>query len=258
MQERIVRTTIRLVMALIAIGSSDHLIGQESASQKPQGPGEQWYQRGFETRFPSTPIRSMVDRQLRGRGINDQRVLAVMGSVPRDRFVPKEFRNSAFDDRPLPIGYGQTISQPFIVAFMTEQLQPKKNQRVLEIGTGSGYQAAVLSGLVAEVYTIEIIKPLAERAESVLRELGYDNVHVKAGDGYKGWPEHEPFDSIIVTAAPDHVPAPLVEQLKEGGRMIIPVGNQNAQKLYLLEKRNGKVQQSAVIPVKFVPLLREK
>jgi protein-L-isoaspartate(D-aspartate) O-methyltransferase len=245
---------IGLLVGLISIGQ---LTAQESASQKPQEPGDQWYQRGFGTRFPSSPIGAMVERQLRGRGISDQRVLSVMGAVPREKFVPKEFRNGAYDDRPLPIGYGQTISQPFIVAFMTEQLQPKKNQRVFEVGTGSGYQAAVLSGLVAEVYTIEIIRPLAQRAAAVLNELGYNNVHVKAGDGYKGWPEHAPFDAIIVTAAPDHVPPPLIEQLKEGGRMMIPVGKSNAQKLYLLEKQNGKVLQSAVIPVKFVPLTRE-
>ena len=204
-----------------------------------------------------SPVAAMVERQLRWRGIRDADVLRVMGAVPREKFVPKELQTSAYDDRPLPIGYGQTISQPYIVAFMTEQLQPKKTQRVLEIGTGSGYQAAVLSDLVAEVYTIEIVRPLAERAEAVLRELGYKNVHVKAGDGYKGWPEHAPFDAIIVTAAPDHVPAPLVEQLKEGGRMVIPVGKSGAQELYLLEKRGGQVKQTAVIPVRFVPLTRD-
>ena len=181
-----------------------------------------------------------------------------MGSVPREKFVPKELRTSAYDDRPLPIGYGQTISQPFIVALMTEQLQPKKTQRVLEIGTGSGYQAAVLSDLVSEVYTIEIVRPLAQRAEAVLRELGYKNVQVRAGDGYKGWPEHAPFDAIIVTAAPDHVPTPLVEQLREGGRMVIPVGASGSQKLYLLEKQAGQIKQTAVIPVRFVPLTRER
>ncbi|HEV8618740.1 MAG TPA: protein-L-isoaspartate(D-aspartate) O-methyltransferase, partial [Candidatus Udaeobacter sp.] len=163
----------------------------------------------------------------------------------------------AYDDRPLPIGYGQTISQPFIVALMTQRLQPKPNDRVLEIGTGSGYQAAVLSELAGEVYTIEIVRPLAQHAEVLLRELGYKNVHVKAGDGYKGWPEHAPFDAIIVTAAPDHVSQPLVEQLKEGGRMVIPVGKTGAQMLYLLEKRGGKIKQKAVIPVKFVPFTRD-
>lgn len=180
-----------------------------------------------------------------------------MAKVPRERFVAKELRARAYEDRPLPIGYGQTISQPFIVAFMTQQLRPKSSDRVLEIGTGSGYQAAVLAELVREVYTIEIVKPLAQSAELVLRDLGYKNVHVKAGDGYKGWRKHAPFDAIIVTAAPDHVPQPLVDQLKEGGRMIIPVGKTHAQELYLLEKRGGAVKQTAVIPVKFVPLTRE-
>jgi len=198
-----------------------------------------------------------VERQLRPRGIDDSRTLRAMAKVPREKFVAKELQARAYEDRPLPIGYGQTISQPFIVAFMTQELKPKPTDRILEVGTGSGYQAAVLAELVAEVYTIEIVKPLAESAEVRLRELGYKNVHVKAGDGYKGWREHAPFDAIIVTAAPDHVPQPLVEQLKEGGRMIIPVGKTFAQELYLLEKRGGVVKQTAVIPVKFVPLTRE-
>ena len=180
-----------------------------------------------------------------------------MGKVQRENFVANELRDSAYEDRPLPIGHGQTISQPFIVAFMTQELKPRPTDRVLEIGTGSGYQAAVLAELVAEVYTIEIVRPLAESAEVRLRELGYKNVHVKAGDGYKGWPEHAPFDAIIVTAAPDHVPQPLIDQLKEGGRMIIPVGKTFAQELYLLEKHGGVVKQTAVIPVKFVPLTRD-
>ncbi|MEY2496340.1 MAG: protein-L-isoaspartate(D-aspartate) O-methyltransferase [Verrucomicrobiota bacterium] len=201
---------------------------------------------------------AMVERQLRPRGIDDPMTLRAMSKVPREKFVPPELRASAYEDRPLPIGYGQTISQPFIVAFMTQQLKPKATDRVLEIGTGSGYQAAVLSELVAQVYSIEIVKPLAERSAALLRELGYKNVQVKAGDGYKGWPEHAPFDAIIVTAAPDHVPAPLVEQLKEGGRMIIPVGKTSAQELYLLEKHGGQVRQTAVIPVRFVPLTRER
>lgn len=181
-----------------------------------------------------------------------------MGKVPREKFVPKELVNKAYDDRPLPIGYGQTISQPFIVGFMTLQLQPKTTDRVLEIGTGSGYQAAVLGELVAEVYTIEIVRPLAQQAEGVLREMGYKNVHVKAGDGYKGWPEHAPFDAIIVTAAPDHVPQPLVEQLKEGGRLIIPVGKYPAQRLYTYEKRGAHLKETAVMPVRFVPLTRDR
>ncbi len=198
-----------------------------------------------------------MERQLRPRGIDDSRTLRAMAKVPREKFVAKELQARAYEDRPLPIGYGQTISQPFIVAFMTQELKPKPTDRILEVGTGSGYQAAVLAELVAEVYTIEIVKPLAESAEVRLRELGYKNVHVKAGDGYKGWRERAPFDAIIVTAAPDHVPQPLVEQLKEGGRMIIPVGKTFAQESYLLEKRGGVVKQTAVIPVKFVPLTRE-
>ncbi len=246
------RRAIGWLAALVSVSSAGKLTSQES------GPPREWYARGTLTQAPASSAAAMVERQLRGRGISDPRVLQAMRSVPREKFVPKELRSSAYDDRPLPIGYGQTISQPFIVAFMTEQLQPKTNQRVLEIGTGSGYQAAVLSGLVAKVYTIEIVRPLAQRAEAVLRELGYENVQVRAGDGYKGWPEHAPFDAIIVTAAPDHVPSPLVEQLKEGGRMVIPVGESGAQKLYLLEKQGGQVRQTAVIPVRFVPLTRER
>jgi protein-L-isoaspartate(D-aspartate) O-methyltransferase len=202
-------------------------------------------------------VGAMVERQLRPRGIDDPRTLRAMAKVPREKFVPKALVKNAYDDRPLPIGYGQTISQPFIVGFMTQQLQPKPTDRVLEIGTGSGYQAAVLAELVAEVYTIEIVRPLAQQAEALLRELGYKNVHVKAGDGYKGWPEHAPFDAIIVTAAPDHVPQPLVDQLKEGGRMIIPVGKSFAQRLHTFEKRGNQLKETAVIPVKFVPLTRD-
>ena len=198
----------------------------------------------------------MVVRQLERRGITDQRVLQAMGEVPRHEFVPSEARTYAYDDRPLPIGFDQTISQPYIVAFMTEELQPQSRDRVLEVGTGSGYQAAILAELVAEVYTIEIIEPLAKKAEATLQRLGYKNVHVKTGDGYKGWPERAPFDSIIVTCAPERVPQPLLDQLKEGGRMIIPVGAKFAQELYLFEKKNGRLQQSAVLPVRFVPMLR--
>ena len=200
----------------------------------------------------------MVEIQIKGRGITDSRVTEVMSSVPRHEFVPVSYRARAYEDHPLPIGYGQTISQPYIVAFMTEQLRSQPTDRVLEIGTGSGYQAAVLSKLVAEVYTIEIVKPLAQRAETDLRRLNYSNVKVKAGDGYKGWPKHAPFDAIIVTAAPDHVPQPLIDQLKEGGRMIIPVGGREMQQLYLLEKHVGKLTQRAVLPVNFVPLTREQ
>ncbi len=201
--------------------------------------------------------KKMVDRQLTGPGrdISNKAVLKAMGEVPRHEFVPKIQQRNAYADSPLPIGHQQTISQPYIVAFMTEQLDPKPNDRVLEIGTGSGYQAAVLSGLVKEVYTIEIVEPLAKRAAATLKKLGYKNVHVKAGDGYKGWPEKAPFDAIIVTCAPEKVPEPLVKQLRDGGRMIIPVGKQGTvQHLFLLRKKGTKIEKESILPVRFVPM----
>src|SRR5262245_2150570 len=200
----------------------------------------------------------MVQQQLVTRGINDQRVLAAMAKVPREEFVPPESRIASYEDGPLPIGYAQTISQPYIVAFMTEQLRPKPSDRVLEIGTGSGYQAAILAELVADVYTIEIVEPLATTAEATLQRLGYKNVHLMVGDGYRGWPEEAPFDAIIVTCAPGKVPQPLVDQLKDDGRMVIPVGERFAQQLYLLEKKNGQLKESATLPVRFVPMTREQ
>jgi len=199
----------------------------------------------------------MVTEQLKARGISDERVLNAMNKVPREEFVPPDSRAGSYEDGPLPIGYGQTISQPYIVAFMTEQLRLKPSDRVLEIGTGSGYQAAILAELMSQVYSIEIVEPLAKNAEATLQRLGYENVHVKIGDGYKGWPEAAPFDAIIVTCAPDRVPQPLVDQLKDGGRMVIPVGDRIAQELYLLEKKNGQLKQSATLPVRFVPMARE-
>ena len=199
----------------------------------------------------------MLEQQLKPRGIKDERVLAAMAKVPREEFVPADVRPSAYEDGPLPIGYDQTISQPYVVAFMTEQLRPKRSDRVLEIGSGSGYQAAILGELVAEIYTIEIVEPLAKSAEATLQRLGYKNVHIKVGDGYKGWPEEAPFDAIIVTCAPEKVPQPLVDQLKDGGRMVIPVGERFAQQLYLLEKKNGQLKESVTLPVRFVPMLRE-
>jgi len=200
--------------------------------------------------------RRMVVEQLKapGRDIRNPRVLRAMEKVPRHEFVPESVRAHAYEDRPLPIGFGQTISQPFIVAFMTEQVDPQPGEKVLEVGTGSGYQAAVLAEMGAEVYTIEIIDPLAERARATLERLGYTNVHVRAGDGYLGWPEAGPFDAILVTCAPDHVPEPLIEQLKDGGRMIIPVGPPGMQELVVLRKREGKLERRAVLPVLFVPM----
>jgi protein-L-isoaspartate(D-aspartate) O-methyltransferase len=187
----------------------------------------------------------------------DPKVLAAMGKVPRHRFVRKSLEAEAYVNRPLPIGHGQTISQPYIVAIMTDLLSPKAGDRVLELGTGSGYQAAVLSELVREVYSIEIIEPLAKEAQERLSELGLKNVQVKVGDGYYGWPEHAPFDSIIVTAAASHVPAPLVNQLKAGGRMVIPVGTGFfLQHLMLVEKRSdGAITTRQLLPVAFVPLM---
>jgi len=204
--------------------------------------------------------KAMVERQLKGPGreIKSERVLKAMGQVRRHEFVPEELRSRAYDDRPLPIGHGQTISQPYIVAFMTEKLDPQPGDRVLEIGTGSGYQAAVLAELVKEVYSIEIVKPLAERAKATLEKQGCDKVTVRAGDGYQGWKEKAPFDAVIVTCAPDHIPRPLVEQLKEGGKMIIPVGAQgDLQQLHLLRKVNGKIKREAILPVRFVPMTRD-
>jgi protein-L-isoaspartate(D-aspartate) O-methyltransferase len=198
----------------------------------------------------------MVEEQLAspGRNITNRQILAAMRKVPRHEFVPEPMRRFAYEDNPLPIGHGQTISQPYIVAFMTERLQPKSTDRVLEIGTGSGYQAAVLAELVADVYTIEIVEPLAKRAEADLKRLGYKNVSVRAGDGYQGWAEAAPFDAVIVTCAPEQIPQPLIDQLKEGGRMIIPVGPSNDQQLYLLERKGAKVERRAVLPVRFVPM----
>jgi protein-L-isoaspartate(D-aspartate) O-methyltransferase len=200
--------------------------------------------------------RQMVAEQLcgPGRGLTNARVLEVMRQVPRHEFLPPAYRQDACQDTALPIGHGQTLSQPFIVGFMTEKLDPQTTDRVLEIGTGSGYQAAVLASLVKEVYTIEIIPELARRAEADLRRLGCTNVQVRAGDGYQGRPDKAPFDAIIVTCAPDKVPQPLVEQLKDGGRMIIPVGPDGEQHLVLLTKTRGKLEQRAVLPVRFVPM----
>lgn len=200
----------------------------------------------------------MVKNQIEARGINNPKVLSAMRKVERHLFVPPGQVNAAYGDHPLPIGYDQTISQPYIVAFMTDVLDVKRDTKVLEIGTGSGYQAAILGELCDSVFTIEIVKPLGEKAQSLLKSLGYTNVFVKIGDGYKGWPEYAPFDAIIVTCSPSHVPQPLIDQLAEGGRMIIPVGRTFNQELVLMEKKKGKLKQQAVLPVRFVPMVNEK
>jgi protein-L-isoaspartate(D-aspartate) O-methyltransferase len=203
--------------------------------------------------------KEMVSRQISARDVNDTNVLAAMRKVPRHAFIPAGRRRYAYVDSALPIEHGQTISQPYIVAFMTEALQLDPNSKVLEIGTGSGYQAAVCAEIAREVYTIEIVEELAAGAAKLLKELGYDNVHVKAGDGYFGWPEHAPFDAIIGTAAAGRVPEPLLEQLKPGGRMILPVeGDFGFQHLILITKdEDGNLQQKNVMPVRFVPMTGE-
>ncbi len=186
--------------------------------------------------------------------ITDERVIRAMLAVPRHRFVPFNVRELAYNDRALPIGFEQTISQPYVVAYMTAHLQPKPSDRILEIGTGSGYQAAVLAHLVAHVYTIEIVSPLAERARETVESLGLTNISVRNADGFQGWSDAAPFDGIIVTCAPQHIPQPLVEQLREGGRMIIPVGPIGEQELVLLRKARDAIKQTAVLPVRFVPM----
>ncbi|MFP4158156.1 MAG: protein-L-isoaspartate(D-aspartate) O-methyltransferase [Desulfobacterales bacterium] len=200
----------------------------------------------------------MIREQIRGRGIEDQEILDAFEKVERHRFVPERLRKYAYQDRALPIGKGQTISQPYIVALMTRAIEPEDTDRVLEIGTGSGYQAAILAELCKEVYTIEIIESLGKSAGNILSELDYANVHVRIGDGYKGWPDQAPFDAIIVTCAPDEIPDPLKQQLAEGGRMVIPVGKNYEQNLVLLEKKQGELVKKQIVPVAFVPMLNEE
>ena len=236
-------------LALLLAGWLAGLTGRVTAAPTPDAAGTDPY---------ALPRQRMVAEQLlrHGRDITNARVLAVMARVPRHEFVPERLRSEAYSDHPLPIGHAQTISQPYIVAFMTEQLDPQPTDRVLEVGTGSGYQAAVLAGLVAQVYTIEIIDELARQAAADLKRLSYTNVHVRAGDGYQGWAESAPFDAVIVTCAPERVPQPLIDQLKEGGRLIVPVGPASHQDLVLLRKRGSKLEQQAVLPVSFVPMKR--
>ncbi len=198
--------------------------------------------------------RKLVDEAIIGAGVKNQRVIQSMLDTPRHEFVSAPYRRLAYFDMAIAIGDQQTISSPFIVAYMTETIDPQPTDKVLEIGTGSGYQAAVLSPLVQEVYTIEIVETLGRRADRTLRRLGYDNVHVKVGDGFLGWPEHAPFDKIIVTCSPEKVPRPLVEQLREGGLMVIPVGERYQQTLYLMRKKNGKLESEALQPTLFVPM----
>ncbi len=201
----------------------------------------------------------MVERQIRQRGVTNTRVLGAMETIPRHRFVPPDARSQAYDDVPLAIGFNQTISQPYIVAYMTDVLDVHDSHRILEIGTGSAYQAAVLARLAREVWTIEIVPELAASASERLRDLGLSNVHVRHGDGYGGWPEQAPFDRIMVTAAPDEIPGPLIEQLAVGGRLVIPVGSQGGpQWMMVVEKSSSGVVRNRTIPVQFVPLTRDR
>ena len=201
--------------------------------------------------------RRMVEEQLRARDIADRRVLSAMEQVPRHLFVPEEVRGRAYSDHPLPIGAGQTISQPYIVGLMTQLLEVRPGDRILEIGTGSGYQAAVLSRVASQVYTIEIVKPLGEQAERTLSRLGYSNIHTRIGDGYQGWPEAAPFDGIIVTAAPSEVPKPLLDQLAVGGNLVVPVGDSWQDLKVYTKQKDGSFRQRKVLPVRFVPMTGE-
>jgi protein-L-isoaspartate(D-aspartate) O-methyltransferase len=240
-----------LILVLLLLGPGDLLPPRFPASTTLETPG---------TESPEflEARESMVQNQIENRGVIDPEVLAAMKAVPRHEFVPDEYLDQAYADHPLPIGHGQTISQPYIVALMTESLQLEPGQRVLEIGTGSGYQAAVLAEMNVEAYTIEIIPELVEAARTLLDDLGYANVVVLQADGYFGWEEHAPFDAIIVTAAPDHLPQPLANQLAEGGRLIVPIGPIGAvQTLWLFEKIEGELQATNLGGVRFVPLTGE-
>ncbi len=198
----------------------------------------------------------MIERQIIARGIRDPKLIQAMIKIPRHEFIPADLRDHAYDDNPIPIGMEQTISQPYIVALMTEILNLKQGERVLEVGTGSGYQTAILAELGCKLYTIEIVEPLLEKAKELLESLGYRNIHYSTGDGYCGWEEHSPFDAIIVTAAPDHIPQSLIGQLKVKGRMVIPVGDMS-QELILIRKTENGVEMKTVTPVRFVPMTGE-
>lgn len=239
------RTTILL---LVSVGLLFLLFVHVSCARKPAATDDEW-----------TAARAEMMRQLRVYGVRDGRVLEAMNKIWRHRFIPEKYLGlvSPYGDHPCPIGYGQTISQPYIVAYMTEKIDPKPGENILEIGTGSGYQAAVLAEMGADVYTIEIVPELAEHAGNVLKAEGYSGVHVLAGDGYKGWPEFAPFDAVIVTCAPEEVPQALVDQLRDGGRMILPLGV-GFQRLVILRKKGGQVEIQEDLPVAFVPMVHGK
>jgi protein-L-isoaspartate(D-aspartate) O-methyltransferase len=243
-----------MVASIVPVLCVSFLIFHGCASQRPENAAGV----GSNTRNASgdefkDQRRRMVERQIRARGIKNQAVLEAMMKVPRHRFVTAEYVNSAYEDHPLPIGKGQTISQPYIVAYMTEAAEISDNEKVLEIGTGSGYQAAILGQLAKEVYTIEIIPELAERARRTLGELGYQNIRVKTGNGYEGWAEYAPYDGIVVTAAPDEVPKALIAQLAMNGKMVIPVGAGDQEMMIITKTADGIIEKRT-IPVRFVPM----
>lgn len=247
----IMRQLVVVLLSVLMIFPACGQQGEITVAPTPGSPSE------IEATFTDARNK-MVEQQIQGRGVSDPRVLMAMANVPRHCFVPQEYLSEAYADHPLPIGYGQTISQPYIVALMTEFLALQPEEKVLEIGTGSGYQAAILAELSNQVYTVEIIEPLGQAASVTLKELGYD-VYCKVDDGYYGWPEYSPFDTIIVTCAPDHVPQPLTEQLKEGGRLVIPVGPPgHYQTLWLIEKEGDEFRSTNLGSVRFVPMLGER
>lgn len=234
-----------VIVAVFSLSGSVNAQNVEGRQDAPSSPPEDPYSGARER---------MVQRHLVERGITDARVLDAFRKVPRHQFVPEEYVHLAYEDSSIPIGEAQTITNPFDVAFMTQALDPKPTDKVFEVGTGSGFQAAILGQLVAEVYSVEIHEPLGTRAAKVLADLGYDNIHTRVGDGYAGWPEAAPFDAVIVTCAPEKIPVPLVEQLKEGGRMVIPLGSRYLQKLYILDKKDGKMVGRAEGGTLFVPM----
>jgi len=256
------RTTVAFLVVALVVGLAAWLLGR-GAELPPVGPERPPGQETTDWRRPRTQARqderdAMVRWQIARRGVSDRAVLAAMRAVPRHEFVPPHLRSRAYDDCPLPIGHGQTISQPYIVAYMTEVLHLRPGEKVLEIGTGSGYQAAVLSELTPKVYTVEIIRPLAQEAAARLERLGYKTIKCRVGDGYYGWPEHAPYDAIIVTCAAGSVPPPLLKQLKPGGRMVIPVGPPGqVQQLVLVRKdKAGRITSKSLMAVAFVPMTR--
>lgn len=238
--------TALTLLALVLVGCGAPAEQGTAASPAPTSDPDSQY---------DNARRRMVERDLRGRDLTDEKVLAAMARIPRHRFVPEQHRSQAYEDRPLPIGFGQTISQPYMVAVMTQLLELKPGEKVLEIGTGSGYQAAVLAEITPHVYSVEIIEQLAERARDVLQDLGYEQVKTTVGDGYFGWEEHAPYDAIIVTCAPDHIPQPLVSQLRDGGRMVIPIGPPGLyQSLWKIERKGDQIVSKNVMGVAFVPM----